>query len=249
MTKISAAGLVIREGAIGEADRMITVLTAEHGLVRAFSRGAKKTGSKKLSATALLTYSDFTFSRSKDTWSVEDAEAKELFYELRTDVEKMALAQYLCELGFAFCEEEFESGEILRLFLNALYFIKTGVKEPGLVKAVTELRLLSLSGYLPNLVACDVCGEYETDPMWFSVEEGKLYCNAHKPASLTRLVPLSVVRAMRHIIYSEFEKVFFFSLAGDSLPILEAVSEEYMCLRAQRKFKTLDFYHGVRELT
>ena len=61
MTKISAAGLVIREQNIGEYDRLITVLTARHGLIRAFSRGAKKAKSKKLSATALLTYSDFTY--------------------------------------------------------------------------------------------------------------------------------------------------------------------------------------------
>ena len=46
MIKITAPGLVIREQSIGEADRLITVLTAQYGIVRAFSRGAKKTKSK-----------------------------------------------------------------------------------------------------------------------------------------------------------------------------------------------------------
>ena len=50
MEKITAPGLVIKEQSIGESDRLITVLTAQYGLVRAFSRGAKKTKSKKLSA-------------------------------------------------------------------------------------------------------------------------------------------------------------------------------------------------------
>ena len=57
MTKISASGLVIREQSVGEYDKLITVLTAKNGLIKAFCRGAKKTSSKKNSSTALLTYS------------------------------------------------------------------------------------------------------------------------------------------------------------------------------------------------
>ena len=83
MEKFTAPGLVIREQSIGESDRLITVLTAERGLVRAFSRGAKKTKSKKLSATALLSYSDFTFTKSRNAFSVEEALVKEVFFELR----------------------------------------------------------------------------------------------------------------------------------------------------------------------
>ena len=120
MIKITAPGLVIREQSIGEADRLITVLTAQYGIVRAFSRGAKKTKSKKLAATSLLSYSDFTFTKTRDAFSVEEAIIKEVFFELRSDVQKMALAQFFCELAYEFCEEEFESEEILRLFLNAL---------------------------------------------------------------------------------------------------------------------------------
>ena len=71
MIKITAPGLVIKEQSIGESDRLITVLTAQYGLVRAFSRGAKKTKSKKLSATALMAYSDFTFNKTRDSFSVE----------------------------------------------------------------------------------------------------------------------------------------------------------------------------------
>ena len=122
--KMTAPGLVIREQTIGESDKLITVLTAQYGLVRAFSRGAKKAKSKKLAATSLLAYSDFTFSKAREAFSVEDALVKEVFFELRNDVEKMALAQYFCELANEFCEEDYESEEILRLFLNALWLLK-----------------------------------------------------------------------------------------------------------------------------
>ena len=242
MIKITAPGLVIREQSIGESDRLITVLTAQYGLVRAFSRGAKKTKSKKLAATALLAYSDFTFVKTRDAYSVEDALVKEVFFELRQDVEKMALAQYFCELANEFCEEDYESEEILRLFLNALWLLKTGKKTPAFVKAVTELRLMTLSGYMPALIGCDRCGKYESQVMYFSPENGKIYCEECLPTGQKYSVNASVVQAMRYVSLSDFEKIFSFSLTEDAQRSFSELCEGYLLNKTQRKFKTLDFY-------
>lgn len=247
MVKITAAGLVIREQSIGESDKLITVLTARHGLVRAFSRGAKKTKSKKLAATSLLSYSDFTFSKSRDAFSVEDALVKEVFFELRDDIEKMALAQYFCELAYEFCEEDFESEELLRLFLNSLWLLKEGKKSTAFIKAVTELRLMSLSGYMPDLVACEKCGEYETETMYFSSESGKLYCENCRPSSVCTPLSLPVTTALRYVIFSDFEKIFAFSLGENSLGDFCRICEEYLLNKTQRKFKTLDFYNAIKD--
>ncbi len=247
MVKITAPGLVIREQSIGEADKLITVLTAKHGLVRAFSRGAKKTKSKKLAATSLLSYSDFTFTKTRDAFSVEDALVKEVFFELRSDVKKMALAQYFCELAYEFCEEDFESEEILRLFLNALWLLKDGKKSPEFIKAVVELRLMSLSGYMPDLVACEKCGEYETEYMYFSTEHGKLFCNNCALVDFSKCVSLSVIMAMRYVIFSDFDKVFSFSLREKALEVFRVICEEYLLNKTQRKFKTLEFYNVIKD--
>ncbi len=242
MTKISAPGLVIREQSIGESDKLITVLTAKYGLVRAFSRGAKKTKSKKLAATSLLAYGDFTFVKTKDAFSVEDALVKEVFFELREDVEKMALAQYFCELANEFCEEDFEAEEVLRLILNGIWLLKSGKKKPDFIKAVTELRLMSLSGYMPDLVGCEQCGAYETDKMYFVPESGKIYCEECAPSGFNYRVSASVVQAMRYVTLSDFEKIFSFVLNDESQKVFGKVSEAYLLQKTQRKFNTLDFY-------
>jgi DNA repair protein RecO (recombination protein O) len=242
VTKISAPGLVIREQSIGESDKLITVLTAKYGLVRAFSRGAKKTKSKKLAATSLLAYGDFTFVKTKDAFSVEDALVKEVFFELREDVEKMALAQYFCELANEFCEEDFEAEEVLRLILNGIWLLKSGKKKPDFIKAVTELRLMSLSGYMPDLVGCEQCGAYETDKMYFVPESGKIYCEECAPSGFNYRVSASVVQAMRYVTLSDFEKIFSFVLNDESQKVFGKVSEAYLLQKTQRKFNTLDFY-------
>ncbi len=247
MIKITAPGLVIREQSVGEFDRLITVLTADYGLVRAFSRGAKKTKSRKLSATSLLTYSDFTFTKSRDAFAVEEAAVKEVFFELREDVIKLSLAQYFCELGYEFCEEDYESEEILRLFLNSLYFLKSNKKEPAFIKAVAELRLVSLAGYMPALMGCDSCGEYTTPVMKFVPESGKLYCENCVADGVFINISAPVVEAIRHIVLSDFEKIFSFSLSSDKLKELSEVSEKYLLSKTQRRFKTLDFYNTIKD--
>ena len=247
MVKITAPGLVIREQNIGEADKLITVLTAKHGLVRAFSRGAKNTKSKKLAATSLLSYADFTFTKTRSAFSIEEALIKEVFFELRNDVQKMALAQYFCELAYEFCEEDFESEEILRLFLNALWLLKEDKKSPSFIKAVTELRLMSLSGYMPDLVACEKCGAYETEYMYFNSEEGKLYCKNCAPTAFSKCIAFSVVTAMRYVALSDFEKIFSFTLKDGALESFCNITEEYLLNKTQRKFKTLEFYNLMKE--
>lgn len=247
MEKITAKGLVIKEQSIGESDRLITVLTAEHGLVRAFSRGSKNTKSKKVAATSLLAYSDFTFSKTKASFGIEDALVKEVFFELREDISKMALAQYFCELAYEFCEEEYESEEILRLFLNALWLLKKGDKKTNFIKAVTELRLMSLSGYMPALVACDNCGEYLTEFMRFAPESGKLFCSECAADGYSYEISSSVVQAMRFVSLSDFEKIFSFALKDGALNSFCTVTENYLLHKTQRKFKTLDFYNTVKD--
>lgn len=248
MIKITAPGLVIREQSVGESDRLITVLTARYGLVRAFSRGAKNAKSKKLAATSLLAYSDFTFSKKRDVYSVDEALVREVFFELRNDVAKTSLAQYFCELANEFCEEEFESEEILRLFLNALWLLKGDKKSPGFIKAVTELRLMSLSGYMPAIIGCDTCGKYEAEFMYFSPDSGKLYCDECAPKGGLHALNGAVVQAMRYVSLAELEKVFSFSLSEESLKSFCDICEYYLLNKTQRKFKTLDFYRVLSDL-
>lgn len=247
MQRITAPGLVIKEQSIGESDRLITVLTSKYGLVRAFSRGAKNTKSKKIASTSLLAYSDFTFTKSRDVFSVEEAIVKEVFFELRSDVVKMALAQYFCELAYEFCEEDYEAEEVLRLFLNALWFLKGNEKSPEFIKAVTELRLMSLSGYMPDIVACDNCGAYETEYMYFSSERGKIYCENCMPKDKCCRINSSVATALRYVTLSDFEKIFSFSLKENSLKSFCSLAEDYLVHKTQRKFKTLEFYNTIKD--
>lgn len=245
--KFSTKGLVIRQQNIGETDRLVWVLTESHGVIRAFVRRAQNIKSPKRASTGLLCYSKITVFEGKESYSIDEAEAVEQFIGLRSDIENLSLAQYFCELCLHLAPKESEAGEYLRLMLNSLYFLSTKKRPPLLVKTCFEMRLISLCGYMPDLVMCPVCGAYEKDEMVFSPENGKLLCAscADENRFFGVRLPLSAVTALRHTVYADFEKLFSFSLPDDQMALLTSASEKYLIYMTGREYPTLQFYKGL----
>lgn len=242
--KFKTEGLIINEQAVGESDKLVTVLTASLGVIRAFVRGAKNIKSHKCAATGLLCLSELGIYKSKDKYMIDEASVKEMFVRLRTDVLKMSYAQYLCELAQKLCPREQPAKEQLRLISNAVYLLACGKKSPKLVKACTEMRLLSLSGYMPNLLMCGGCGVYEAPTMYFSAGSGRLLCSdcfAKKPELDAAAMNIGVLRALRHTVYSDFEKLFSFELSEKGLEDLNRITEAYLVRITEYDFKTLQF--------
>lgn len=246
---LNTEGLILKEQNIGESDRLVTVLTRQQGLMRAFVRGAKRIKNRNASSTQLLSYSRLSVYRGKEKNVIDEAEPIEVFFELRQDIEKLALAQYFCELTLALAPEDGEAGGFLRLVLNALYLLAHGKRPPALIKAVLEMRMLSLAGYLPDLLYCQGCGAYEADTMYFLPRQGTLLCHAcYAKARRREGVTLGrgALTALRHSVYADFEKIFSFTLSAEGIRLLAQAAERYVVERLERSFPTLNFYHQIK---
>lgn len=245
--QVKTQGLIIREQTVGESDRLVTVLTRDEGVVRAFARRAKNLKDSKNSATGLLCYSRLNLYKGRDKYIINDAFPIEVFFGLRQDIVRLALAQYFCGLSTELIPDGVESGDYLRLVLNALHFLSEGTRPETVLKPIVELRMLSLAGYMPDLVCCAECGAYEADRMYFKVNRGTIYCqdcylnNGDPCAVLSR----AALTAMRHIIYSDFEKIFFFSISEGAQRELTQAAEAYTVHVLQKRPKTLDFYNSL----
>lgn len=245
--RTNTEGLILKEQNIREKDKLVYVLTKTHGLVRAFVHGAKSFKNKKNNATAMFCYSKISMHESGDAYIIDEAEPIETFFRLGTDIEKLSLAQYFSELCLTLVQEGEQSEEYLRLMLNSLHFLSKGGRQAEQLKAITELRLMCIAGYMPNLIACQRCGEYETNTMYFDVEQGLLYCENCVSANVLLPLEIGLIRAMRHIAFSDFEKIYNFSMTGEALLDLSFITERYILSRLQRNFNTLDFYKEIKQ--
>lgn len=247
--RFKTKGLILKQQNIGERDKLVWILSESHGIIRAFARGAKNIKSPKCAGTGLLSYSSLSVFEGRDSYSVDEAVALEQFTGLHKDIEKLSLAQYFCELCLSLCPTGQEASEQLRLALNSLYMLSTG-KRPALqIKVCFEMRLMSLSGYMPDLVMCAECGRYESPEMIFVPQSGKLYCAdcaGQRGIAGVRL-PIASVTALRHTVYADFEKLFSFELKEELLNPLSLASERYLAHMTQRDYPTLQFYKSIAQ--
>lgn len=238
-------GIVLRDYKL-EEDRLITILTEEHGVLSAYANNARRPRSKLAASTELLCYSNFTLFSHRDRFTVDNADCQRIFTDIRSDIEKLALACYFAELTSQLAPREEPAGTYLRLLLNTLHMLDTGARSNAQLKATYELRLLTLAGYMPDLVACRQCATYESDKMLFFPGDGTLCCSNCLDGSAGGVsVSPGVLAAMRHITFSETNRLFSFNLAGKSLDILGRICEDYLKFQIERTFPTLEFYHSI----
>lgn len=242
---ITTDALVIKESNIGDNDRMVTLMTRNNGVITAFATGAKSIKSRRGSATGLLSYSNFTLDKKGETYKITEASVNKVFFDVGSDIETLTLAQYFCELSLFLYPDDVSSVEFLRLILNSLQFLTENKINKYLLKAITELRVASISGYAPNLIACEKCGKYEDDFMFFRFSDGSLFCKDCLSGQIAEKISLDILKAMRHIVYSDFNKIYSFSLSEENAKKLSAITEKYITYQTERNFKTLEFYKSL----
>ncbi|MCL2538707.1 MAG: DNA repair protein RecO [Oscillospiraceae bacterium] len=245
--KTSTDGIVIWEIKTGEADRVVTILT-DTGLITAYSRGSLRPKNKLTSPTAMLSYSNFELRSGKNMFNIDDALSKERFIRIASDITKYSLAVYFCELLKNLAPIDDDSSEYLSLMLNSLHLLNEGKKDILHLKAVFELRIMSMSGYMPDLETCAGCGVYASERLFFDYINGVWYCedcvkNGVKAINCTG----SILHAMRHVIYSEKNRIFSFELLEKQLGTLSKLASSFVVSHIERSPATLDFLNSITD--
>lgn len=244
--KLSVDGLVIWEVKTGEADRVITILT-KGGVVTAYARNSLLPKNKLTSPTALLAYSNFELFSGKNMYTVDDAASLNRFIKLHTDVERYALAAYFCELCRQLAPIEDDASEYLSLMLNALFALNEGKKDISLIKSAFELRIMTLSGYMPDLAMCCECGVATPDELYFDCLAGKFTCkNCAAERGAGANCNSAVLKAMRHITTAPAEKMLAFSLGVKNAMLLSQLSSCFVTTQLDRGLPTLDFFNSLQ---
>ena len=237
-------GLVLREVDYRDADRMLTILTAEQGLVSAVARGARRKGSHFGAGTQLFVYSEFTFFEYRGKLSVDAAEPQELFMGLRNDILRLALASYMAEALAACAPERSPASALLGDALNLLYALSRGLKSEAVIKAAFELRASAICGWQPDMAECGVCGaETPEDPV-VEIASGELKCARHAVGDRAELDAASLAAA-RFLLRAPSRRMLSFELPEGSLALLGGMTERYFLDKMERGFGTLDFYKSL----
>jgi DNA repair protein RecO (recombination protein O) len=146
-------GIVIRRRDQGEADRVLTLCTAQ-GKIEVVAKGARKVRSRKAGHVELFCRSNFVVSRVPNSWDiVSQAETVEPHAILREDLTRGAYARYVVELLDRFFAQE-EGGPALFDLLDHTLVWLCDDRDLDLVARFYEQHLLGLAGFRPELFRC-----------------------------------------------------------------------------------------------
>lgn len=178
--------VVLRTHKLGEADRIITLLSRENGKVRAVARGVRRTSSKFGARLEPFTHVDLQFATGRTLDVITQAVTLHPYSEpLTHDYERFTTGQVMIETADRLVVEEREPATSqFHLLVGALHALTNGTTDgpraPAMVMDAYLLRAVALAGYAPNLVDCAKCGA--TGPHEaFSPQAGGMVCRRCRP--------------------------------------------------------------------
>ena len=177
-------GVVLRTAKLGEADRIITLLTRSHGKVRAVAKGVRRSKSRFGGRLEPFMRVDLLIAQGRSLDVISQAESLAAYAApISADFEAYSAANVIAETADKLVAAENErTGAQYRLLVGALNALAKHAHAPRLISTSYVMRALSLAGWTPRLSSCVVCGG--TDAAFFSVPDGGAMCaNDHTTQS------------------------------------------------------------------
>lgn len=195
-------GVVLRTQKLGEADRIVTLLTRQHGRVRAVAKGVRRTSSKFGARLEPFMHVDVQLYTGRSLDIVTQAETIAPYGErVAADYGRYTAGTAMCETAERLTEEKEPAVQQYLLLVGGLRSLAAGTHDAELVLDAFLLRSLSVAGYAPSFGDCARCGEPPGDPdlaahRSFSVAAGGTVCaGCRPPGSVTTAAETSVLLA------------------------------------------------------
>ena len=242
MANIKLNGIIIAENNMGDYDKMLTMLTPNYGKISCVAKGARRQQSALLAGTQLFCFGEYLMYKGTNTYHINSCETIEIFYNLRTDLDKLKYAIHINKIIQDVTEENENCYKILQLFLNTLYTISETDKDKDFVLAVFKFRLLTILGFTPRAMKCTACKE-EKDLTKFSIKDNGVKCTACGKQDKSAIdMSESTKNAILYTISAPPKKIYSFSLKDESLKEFELISKIYFNEKLEKEYKLEDLF-------
>jgi DNA repair protein RecO (recombination protein O) len=256
----SSEAIILKRSDLGEADRIITLLTPYKGKFHAIAKGARRPVSKLAGHVELLNRSQLQLALGRNLDIITQAEVRENFLRLRIELWHMTCGFYLAELVDRFVEERVVHTDVYTLLLQTLRYLDADAStrvmqhpqpaEPpemlaygktALLLRYFELHLLTAVGYAPSLQDCASCSsELLPRENGFKASLGGVLCPqcSHLWERRLSLNALKVLRYMQKKPWQDAARVRLnVSLSSE----LEALMHSLVRFHLERDLKSWGF--------
>ena len=251
----TVTGMILSAQPMGEYDRRIVLLTKEKGKISAFAKGVRRPTAMLVGCSQPFVFGRFTLYEGRSSYTLQAVEVENYFAELRNDLEAVYYGVYFCEFAEAVTREGLAAKEELKVLYRSLGALLKKSIGAELVRAIFELKMLSVGGISPQVYECVKCRKKD-NLVWFSARSGGCICKAcadklweeemqaedQKLMIGERYLPVagSTLYTMQYILATPIESLYTFTVSEDVLRQLKKILKEFLDLHIGRKFKSLE---------
>lgn len=168
-------GIVLKTFPFAEADLIVTYLTRDHGVRKAFAKSPRKIKSRFGGSLEPLTLAKISLMGREDAQlpRLTQSDILRPFQSLRESYSAIVRLMAMAELTIGLMHEGEPAGEAFSLLSDTLDFMERNNAKIGTAALYYKIRLLKLAGYAPGLKGCGRCG---AEVMDFYVSHGTVLC-------------------------------------------------------------------------
>jgi DNA repair protein RecO (recombination protein O) len=195
----SDLGIVLRSHKLGESDKILRILTREHGKRSAVAKGVRKTTSRFGGRLEPLTCARLFMHRGRSMDTIKQVEIRTSFHELREDLDLFVHASAMSELIDSVTDEHEPHPELFELLLKGLELLRDYPRRAQFIRSFFEFKVLASSGFELMVARCAGCGNaLELEEATFSLRLGGIVCQsclAQRRSELGKLVSVGAPTA------------------------------------------------------
>lgn len=248
MPTYQADAVVLRRLDYGEADRILTLLTREHGKLAAIAKGSRRAKARMGNGLDLFSRSQMMLAKGRNLDVVAQAERRGDVRNISGDLHRTAYASLVAEVADKVLEERHPVDDVFELVVTTIERLNAPARSPRAEGAWFLMRILDLLGYQPQLADCASCNEALPEAAaWFSPLLGGLLCRkcgahdqAGSPISVNGLKVLRVMAAGDGALYDRLR------LSADLFNEIEPALEAQLEYHLDRHLKSIEFIRSIR---
>lgn len=234
---IKTKGIVLLESNMGDFDKMVSILTPDIGKIGCAAKGARRPKSPLLAGTQFLSFSDLIIYSGASSYNIRSSETIEVFYNIRTDLEKLSYASFISRMVYDVTDENQFTYKILQLFLNTLYVISETDIDKDFILSVFQLRLMVILGFAPRLGRCTSC-QASDNIGYFSIANSGFSCNNCGRVDKSCIkISQDTFNAIKYICSAPAKKIYSFKISENAKQELKLISNLYINKNLDKNYK------------
>ena len=240
MEPLKIKGIVVNSANLSDNGKMLTVLTAEKGVISVSAQGVKSLKNKNAQAVQPLCYSQFVLNQKGDIYSLSSADIIESFYSLRENVEALSYGVYFAQLAAYVVGRDNMAEDEMRLLLNCLYLLSKNSERCFVLCAAFEVKICEYAGFAPYMESCR-CGN---EGVYFSVIEGECECALHKTEG-SKPISQNAKAVIEYVQNAELKEALLFDTPKEICMEVSQLMEAFLKNQLGRLPKSLEYIKKI----